>query len=406
MTGGVFFIILFIVGIISMALGLIKGHRRGALSIGFLSLDLSLTMFAQNELSQIVFFSPLILSYIWAFGYFLVPAFMAWVVYEWFDHKISNPVLVILCVSLGSMICAFVLSGITDLLFIEFYPSIDVLFIDACAFDRSLGYSSCKETDIPVPAMETRQPSDTRARFKDEILAVCTQLAEDTRAALVAGEWPLVIGGDHSIAMGTVSGLSTHLKAQGEKLGLIWFDAHGDMNLPGSSPSGNIHGMPLAHLLGYGDTDLSSIPGASPAVDCDNVVLIGIRDIDDVERAFIRESGVTAFTMRDIDQLGMLEVATRALEVVNRGTAGFHVSFDLDGCDPDVIPGPGTTVPGGVSFREAQTLANRWLLIGLSPATSRGNAAMPSPNRLCWSSESSSGSNAAHKQRRRTWPRI
>ena len=129
MTGGVFFIILFIVGIISMALGLIKGHRRGALSIGFLSLDLSLTMFAQNELSQIVFFSPLILSYIWAFGYFLVPAFMAWVVYEWFDHKISKPVLVILCVSFGSMICAFVLSGITDLLFIEFYPSIDVLFI-------------------------------------------------------------------------------------------------------------------------------------------------------------------------------------------------------------------------------------------------------------------------------------
>lgn len=221
---------------------------------------------------------------------------------------------------------------------------------------RSLGYSSCKETDIPVPAMETRQPSDARARFKDEILAVCTQLAEDTRAALVAGEWPLVIGGDHSIAMGTVSGLSTHLKAQGEKLGLIWFDAHGDMNLPGSSPSGNIHGMPLAHLLGYGDTDLSSILGASPAVDCDNVVLIGIRDIDDVERAFIRESGVTAFTMRDIDQLGMLEVATRALEVVNRGTAGFHLSFDLDGCDPDVIPGAGTTVPGGVSFREAHLL--------------------------------------------------
>ena len=129
MTGGVFFIILFIVGIVSMALGLIKGHRRNALSIGFLSLDLSLTMFAQNELSQIVFFSPLILSYIWAFGYFLVPAFMAWVVYEWFDHKISKPVLVILCVSFGSMICAFVLSSITDLLFIEFYPSIDVLFI-------------------------------------------------------------------------------------------------------------------------------------------------------------------------------------------------------------------------------------------------------------------------------------
>ena len=128
MVGGVFFIILFIVGIISMALGLIKGHRRGALSTGFLSLNLSLMVLAQNELSQIVL-SPLILSYVWAFSYFLVPAFMAWVVYEWFDQKISKPVLIILCVSLGSMICAFVLSGITDLLFVEFYPSIDVFLI-------------------------------------------------------------------------------------------------------------------------------------------------------------------------------------------------------------------------------------------------------------------------------------
>lgn len=110
-------------------MGLIKGHRRGALSTGFLSLNLSLMMLAQNELSQIVFFSPFILSYVWAFSYFLVPAFMAWVVYEWFDQKISKPVLIILCVSLGSMICAFVLSGITDLLFVEFYPSIDVLLI-------------------------------------------------------------------------------------------------------------------------------------------------------------------------------------------------------------------------------------------------------------------------------------
>ncbi|HBK18753.1 MAG TPA: arginase [Gammaproteobacteria bacterium] len=221
---------------------------------------------------------------------------------------------------------------------------------------RSLGYSIAGETDIPVPFMETRQVKDTRARFKDEILAVCTQLAGETRDALDAGDWPLIIGGDHSIAMGTVSGLATHLKARGEKLGLIWFDAHGDMNLPCSSPSGNIHGMPLAHLLGYGDADLAGILDVNPAVDRDNVVLIGIRDIDVVEREFIRDSGVTAFTMRDIDQLGMLEVARRSLEIVNRNTAGFHLSFDLDGCDPEVIPGTGTTVPGGVSFREAHLL--------------------------------------------------
>lgn len=221
---------------------------------------------------------------------------------------------------------------------------------------QSLGYSISKETDVPVPAMETRQTSNLQARFKEEILGVCTELAIHTQDALQAGEWPLVIGGDHSIAMGTVSGISAHKKKTNEKIGLIWFDAHGDMNLPGSSPSGNVHGMPLAHLLGYGDPDLSSIVGASPAVNPQNVVLIGIRDIDDIERKFIGESGVTAFTMRDIDQLGMSQVASRALDVVNSGTAGFHVSFDLDGCDPDVIPGSGTLVPGGVSFREAHLL--------------------------------------------------
>ena len=220
----------------------------------------------------------------------------------------------------------------------------------------SLGYSIANETDLAVPSMETLQPGDFRARFKDEILGVCRQLADHTRDALKAGEWPLVIGGDHSIAMGTVSGVSAHLKSTNRKLGVIWFDAHGDMNLPETSPTGNIHGMVLAHLLGYGDTELSGILGVNPAIDANNVVLIGIRDIDDVEREFIRKSGVTAFTMREIDQLGMSEVASRALEIVNAGTAGFHVSFDLDGCDPEVIPGCGTLVPGGVSFREAHLL--------------------------------------------------
>lgn len=220
----------------------------------------------------------------------------------------------------------------------------------------SLGYSNVRETDVSIPSMETVPPGDSRARYKDEILAACTQLAEHTRDALGAGEWPLVIGGDHSIAMGTVPAVSAHLGRTGGKLGVIWFDAHGDMNLPESSPSGNVHGMPLAHLLGYGDPQLSSILGVHPAVEAQHVVLIGIRDIDKGEREFIHASGVTAFTMREIDQLGMNRVAGEALEIVNSGTAGFHVSFDLDGCDPDVIPGTGTVVPGGVSFREAHLL--------------------------------------------------
>jgi len=221
---------------------------------------------------------------------------------------------------------------------------------------RNIGFTISTETDIAVPSMETRNSLDEHARFKSEILDVCQQLAAETLDALENGEQPLVVGGDHSIAMGTVSGLSAYFKKKEQSVGLIWFDAHGDMNLPKTSPSGNIHGMPLAHLLGYGDKDLSSILDVHPAVATENVVLIGVRDVDRVERKFIRESGVKVFTMRDIDELGMSEVSKQALEIVNSGTAGFHVSFDLDGCDPDVIPGTGTTVPGGVSYREAHLL--------------------------------------------------
>ncbi|HET6564285.1 MAG TPA: arginase [Xanthomonadales bacterium] len=221
---------------------------------------------------------------------------------------------------------------------------------------RRLGYKVAREEDIPAPAMETRTPEQRDARFKPEILEVCNHLSDKVRSILQAGEFPLIIGGDHSIAMGTVSGVSGHFREQGKKIGLIWFDAHGDMNTPTSSPSGNIHGMPLAHLLGQGDEDLKNIGGFHPKVDPDNVVLIGIRDIDAGERRIIRESGIHAFTMREIDEQGMAAVAAQALEIVNDGTAGFHISFDVDGCDPTVIPGSGTLVPGGVSFREAHLL--------------------------------------------------
>jgi len=221
---------------------------------------------------------------------------------------------------------------------------------------RKLGYTVRREEDIPAPAMETRSTDDKKARFKPQILDVCTNLASKVKSILQANEFPVVIGGDHSIAMGTVAGVSSYYRDRDESIGLIWFDAHGDMNIPGVSPSGNIHGMPLAHLLGKGDEDLKTIEGFSPKVKPENVALIGIRDIDAGERKIIRESGIHAFTMREIDEHGMAEVATRALEIVNNGTAGFHISFDVDGCDPTVIPGSGTLVPGGVSFREAHLL--------------------------------------------------
>lgn len=219
-----------------------------------------------------------------------------------------------------------------------------------------LGYEVTAESDISVPTMEASEFKRKDARFKDEILDVCTKVATLTQAALNSGEIPLVIGGDHSIAMGTVSGVSAYFRSRKEDIGLIWFDAHGDMNLPSTSPSGNIHGMPLAHLLGHGDPDLASILGQNPAVKPENVVLIGIRDIDDNERAIIRNSGITAFTMRDIDEMGMTQVCKETLQVVNENTAGFHISFDVDGCDPSVMPGSGTLVPGGVSYREAHQL--------------------------------------------------
>ena len=221
---------------------------------------------------------------------------------------------------------------------------------------RRMGYEVALEEDIPAPAMETRRSEDKEARYKPQILDVCTRLAKRVRTVMDDGDFPLVLGGDHSIAMGTVAGTSAHFRDSDESIGLIWFDAHGDMNVPGVSPSGNIHGMPLAHLLGKGDDDLKNILGHSPKVRPGNVALIGVRAIDRHEREIIRESGIHAFTMREIDEHGMAAVARRALEIVNDGTAGFHVSFDVDGCDPTVIPGSGTLVPGGVSFREAHLL--------------------------------------------------
>jgi arginase len=221
---------------------------------------------------------------------------------------------------------------------------------------RRLGYTVAREEDIPVAAMETRNTEDSKARFKPEILDVCNKLAHQVKGIMADGDFPLVVGGDHSIAMGTVSGLASHFRDRGERMGLVWFDAHGDMNIPGVSPTGNIHGMPLAHILGNGDPDLAGIMGFSPKVRPENVALIGIRSIDSNERKIIRESGIKAFTMRDIDEQGMARIASQALEVVTDGTAGFHISFDVDGCDPSFIPGTGTQVPGGVSFREAHLM--------------------------------------------------
>jgi arginase len=169
----------------------------------------------------------------------------------------------------------------------------------------------------------------------------------------------LVIGGDHSIAMGSIAGISNYYHHKKQDIGLIWFDAHADMNIPGISPSGNIHGMPLSHLLGYGDKDFINLMVEGSKIKPENVVLVGVRDIDEGELKLIKESGIHVYSMRDIDELGMQKVSDEIIEIVTKNTVGFHVSFDVDGCDPEVIPGTGTRVPGGVSFREAHLLLEK-----------------------------------------------
>jgi len=221
---------------------------------------------------------------------------------------------------------------------------------------REIGYEVEDDGDVGVPTPETLGLGDASARYLEPIYQVCDDLRLRVRKALEHGDIPVVLGGDHSIAIGTVSGVSEHFREKGESVGLIWVDAHGDMNTPQSSPSGNIHGMPLATVLGLGHPKLVEMGGFSPKVQQANVVLIGIRDIDNNERKIIRESGIHAYTMRDVDERGIGSIMKEAIELTSNGTAGFHMSFDLDSMDPRDVPGTGTPVKGGLDWREANLL--------------------------------------------------
>lgn len=216
-----------------------------------------------------------------------------------------------------------------------------------------LGWSFEDRGNVNVPIPESRIPKNKSARFLGEISRCCRRQRRRVEAILDDGALPLVVGGDHSIAMGTVAALSSWHARRGEQIGLLWFDAHGDMNTPESSPSGNIHGMPCAVCLGRGHPDLVGLGDVQPMVSVANTAIVGVRDLDARERQEIQESGVKVFTMRDVDMLGITEVMHRALEIVNGDTAGFHLSFDLDGTDPAVAPGVGTPVRGGTNFRES-----------------------------------------------------
>ncbi len=218
---------------------------------------------------------------------------------------------------------------------------------------RTLGYDVEDVGDLDVQIQETRSPGDPRLKYLKEIRATCEALREVAVGALKAGRMPVVLGGDHSIAMGTIAGLARFHRERKEKIGLVWFDAHADCNTADTSPSGNIHGMPLAVALGLGAPELVGLGGNGPMVDGSRAAAVGLRDVDPPERANVRATGLGAFTMRDIDERGMRLVMEEAIKRASSGTAGIHVSFDLDAMDPDYAPGVGTPCPGGLSFREA-----------------------------------------------------
>ena len=215
----------------------------------------------------------------------------------------------------------------------------------------ALGHDVEDRGNIPVAQPESiSDPGSPKARNLAQIAEACEIVGHLTAQALHDDRTPLVLGGDHSIAAGSVSGVAHHFRPSA--IGLIWIDAHADMNTPHTSPSGNVHGMPLAAIAGLAPDALANLFGFSPKVKPANIVLVGLRDVDELERINVRDSGVHAFTMRDIDERGMRAVMEQAIAFASDGTAGFHLSLDMDFVDPAIAPGVGTAVPGGGTWRE------------------------------------------------------
>lgn len=217
-----------------------------------------------------------------------------------------------------------------------------------------LGHIVTDVGDIPVPQRATITPELAGSGFLPLITRVCRELADETADAIAEGEVPLVLGGDHSLAAGSLAGAARFYATRGEAVGCIYLDTHGDLHTPATSLTGNVHGMPLAHLLGHGDDGFRSIAGSAPALSARHLALVGIRDLDHPEREAIREWGITCFTMRDIDEYGLREVMKRAIAVATSESDRLWVSCDMDWVDPGDAPGVGTPVRGGATYREAQ----------------------------------------------------
>jgi arginase len=233
----------------------------------------------------------------------------------------------------------------------------------------SIGLRVVDEGDIVTPIPEKKTAGDPRKKYIREIARVCDRLYRISLGVLHGGGIPVVLGGDHSLGAGSVAATADFLRKNDKPLGLLWVDAHGDMNTPAISDSGNVHGMPLAALLGPEPAELSRIGGFSPKVRPEHTVLIGIRNLDEREKEIVRESHVHVFTMKDIDRNGIASVVEQAIAIAGKGTGGIHVSFDLDVCDPTIAPGVGTPVKGGLDYREAhmvmEIVADSGLLLAL-----------------------------------------
>lgn len=219
---------------------------------------------------------------------------------------------------------------------------------------EALGHQVVDGGNIRLDIVETQPAGSDQARYLKPISEICANTAQTVFETLEEGMTPLVLGGDHSLAAGSISGVAEFYRRRGQKIGVLWIDAHSDINTPETSPSGNVHGMPLAALLGLGPSLLADMYGYAPKIAAENTVLVGVRDIDAGERANIRRAGMThVYTMRDIDERGMRAVMEEALHAAADGAAGYHVSLDMDWIDPEVAPGVGTPVRGGATYREA-----------------------------------------------------
>ncbi len=233
----------------------------------------------------------------------------------------------------------------------------------------ALGIGVVDRGDLVTPIPETKAQRDPRKKYIREIARICQRLYQYVYESLEEGALPIVIGGDHSLAAGSAGASADYGASHRREIGLIWIDAHGDMNTPATTTSGNVHGMPLAALVGREPSELAAIGRRTPKFRADRTVLIGARNLDPLEREQIRAAKIHVFTMKDIDRDGIAAVMTRALALAGKGTHGVHVSLDLDVCDPTIAPGVGTPVKGGLDYREAhmamEVVADSGRLVGL-----------------------------------------